>query len=118
MTPEQVEAARELLGWSQSDVALRVGLSEWVIGFFERGERLIGARNLRRVRSIFESAGVEFVDGVLFRAPVRKTSTKPAYIQAIAKRADEIKKANEFDGSVLHAGGYSGRNRQAAPSRQ
>ena len=40
LTSEQLKAARELLGWSQMDVANRVGLSEWVIGFYERGERL------------------------------------------------------------------------------
>jgi DNA-binding XRE family transcriptional regulator len=32
-TPKQMKAARELLGWSQTDVAHRVGLTEWVIGF-------------------------------------------------------------------------------------
>lgn len=63
LTPEQMKAARELLGWSQTDVANRIGLTEWVIGFFERGERLIRARYLRRVRSIFEAAGVIFVEG-------------------------------------------------------
>ena len=61
ITPEQLKAARELLGWSQMDVANRVGLTEWVVGFFERGERLIRARYLRRMRSIFETAGVEFI---------------------------------------------------------
>ena len=61
LTPEQMKAARELLGWSQMDVPNRVGLTEWVVGFFERGERLIRARYLRRMRSIFESAGVEFI---------------------------------------------------------
>ena len=40
LTPQQMKAARELLGWSQMDVANRVGLSESVIGFYERGERL------------------------------------------------------------------------------
>ena len=63
LTPEQMKAARELLGWSQMDVANRVGLTEWVIGFFERGERLIRARYLRRVRSMFEAAGVIFRRG-------------------------------------------------------
>jgi ribosome-binding protein aMBF1 (putative translation factor) len=62
LTPLQMKAARELLGWSQMDVANRVGLSEWVIGFYERGERLIRARYLRRVSSIFEAAGVIFVE--------------------------------------------------------
>jgi ribosome-binding protein aMBF1 (putative translation factor) len=51
-TPEQMKAARELLGWSQT--TNRVGLSEWVIRFYERGERLIRARYPRRVSSIFE----------------------------------------------------------------
>jgi ribosome-binding protein aMBF1 (putative translation factor) len=62
LTPQQMKAPRELLGWSQMDVANRVGLTEWVIGFFERGERLIRARYLQRMRSIFEAAGVIFVE--------------------------------------------------------
>jgi ribosome-binding protein aMBF1 (putative translation factor) len=62
ITLEQVTVARELLGWSQMDVANRVGFSEWVIGFYERGEHLIGARYLRRVSSIFEAAYVIFVE--------------------------------------------------------
>src|SRR5271163_2811155 len=61
ITPGQKKTTRELLGWPQMDVANRVGLTEWVVGFFERGERLIRARYLRRVRSILESAGVEFI---------------------------------------------------------
>jgi hypothetical protein len=46
------------------DVANRVGLTEWAIEFFERGDRLIRARYLRRLRSIFEAAGIEFDDHV------------------------------------------------------
>ena len=63
LTPQQLKAARELLGWSQMDVANRGRLTEWVVGFFERGEHLIRARYLRRMRSIFETAGRAFPCG-------------------------------------------------------
>ena len=34
-TPGQVKVARQLLGWSQADVAGHVGLRKWTIGSFE-----------------------------------------------------------------------------------
>jgi hypothetical protein len=46
----------------EMDVANRVGLTDWVIGFYERGERLIRVGYLRRMRSIFETAGIEFTE--------------------------------------------------------
>ena len=63
LTVEQLRAARGLLGWSQSKLAERAGLS---LPTVKRVEINLGprvseeARN--RLRRALESAGVEFID--------------------------------------------------------
>jgi DNA-binding XRE family transcriptional regulator len=68
LTPEQVKAARELLGWTVLKLAMRVGVSEKTIVAFEAGDRwsphLYPAPHLYPdlVRARLESAGVIFVE--------------------------------------------------------
>ena len=63
LTIEQLRAARGLLGWSQSMLAARAGLS---LPTVKRVEANVGphvsdeARN--KLRRTLESAGVEFID--------------------------------------------------------
>ncbi len=59
-TPEQVKAARQLLGWSVLKLATRVGVSESAIRLFELGVNL-AVLDLEAVRTVLESAGVEFI---------------------------------------------------------
>jgi transcriptional regulator with XRE-family HTH domain len=60
ITPGQVRAARQLLGWSQDVLAACLGVSSAAIALFENGGRL--APNLRReeILEFLEAAGVEF----------------------------------------------------------
>ena len=60
VTPEQVKAGRELLGWSQGELADRAGASETAIGLFEREKRRHLTVDTTRLRAVLESAGVEF----------------------------------------------------------
>jgi DNA-binding XRE family transcriptional regulator len=62
LTPEQVKAARELLGWTQMRVAFRVGVSEKTVLTFESGEPWSRPFDLGLVREKLESAGVIFVE--------------------------------------------------------
>ena len=69
LTPAQVKAARELLGWTRIRLAFRVGVTEATIEAFESGEswsRPLNVRwrplNLDLVRAALESAGVIFVE--------------------------------------------------------
>jgi DNA-binding XRE family transcriptional regulator len=68
LTPEQVKAARELLGWTVLKLAMRVGVSEKTIVAFEAGDRwsphLYPAPHLYPdlVRARLEAAGVIFVE--------------------------------------------------------
>lgn len=61
VTPEQVKAGRELLGWSESDLASKVGVSETAISLFEREKRRLLMVDTSRLRAALEAAGVEFV---------------------------------------------------------
>ncbi len=60
---EQLRAARGLLGWSQSDLAARAGLSLPTVKRVEAG---VGPRVSETARTklqrTLESAGVEFID--------------------------------------------------------
>jgi predicted transcriptional regulator len=63
LTISQIRAARGLLGWSQSDLAERAGVSLPTVKRVEAGTgpRVSdAARN--KLRRTFESAGVEFID--------------------------------------------------------
>jgi ribosome-binding protein aMBF1 (putative translation factor) len=61
ITPKLASAARALLGWSRSDLARYMAVSERIIGKYENG---LTASHLNRglLRSTFESAGVIFVE--------------------------------------------------------
>jgi transcriptional regulator with XRE-family HTH domain len=63
ITPGQVKAARELLGWSQSKLAGESGVSASTIRKFEAGDRRPPMLDLSVVRRMLEDGGAEFVDG-------------------------------------------------------
>ena len=59
----QIEAARALLGWSQSELASKSGRCETTIAIFERDTGQPSLRNTSVVRTVFEAAGIEFTYG-------------------------------------------------------
>lgn len=84
LRPEQVGAARYILGWSQTDLAEAAGLGRATIVAFENSTREPYASVRTAIRDALERAGIKFVFarnggyGVLFvgigkpRAPDRK----------------------------------------------
>jgi transcriptional regulator with XRE-family HTH domain len=62
VTPEQVKAARQLLGWSRSALAGHVRVSDATVWAFETGKRRMPKLDLGLVRSTLEFAGVIFVE--------------------------------------------------------
>ena len=62
LASEQVKAARQLLGWSQSDLAGHVGVSTKTVWVFELGKPRPSVLNLDLVRAALELAGVIFVE--------------------------------------------------------
>jgi ribosome-binding protein aMBF1 (putative translation factor) len=58
----QVEAARQMLGWTQSELAGKAETSEWTLRLFEETDRRPPAFVIAAIRAVLESAGVIFVD--------------------------------------------------------
>lgn len=61
MNQLQCRLARTALGWGVRDLAKIASLSTQTISRFENGEELRPA-TLKKLRHVFESAGVEFID--------------------------------------------------------
>lgn len=70
----QIKAARELLGWSQSDLAKKSKVSQPTIKRLEAAGGDVGGREdtAEKIRSALEKAGIEFLNhgrpGVRMRA--------------------------------------------------
>jgi predicted transcriptional regulator len=64
ITTRQIKAARALLGWSQSDLAKRSGVSEPTVARLEAIDGELGGREktAQKIRTTIESAGLEFID--------------------------------------------------------
>lgn len=83
VTTRQIKAARALLGWSQSTLAQRSGVSEPTVARLESADGELGGREGtgEKIRTAIERAGVDFIDdngggaGVRLRkSPKSKTS--------------------------------------------
>jgi len=61
ITPNQCKAARDLLGWKQSDLSEKSSIGESTIADFERGVRQPVARTIRDLINAFEEAGIKFI---------------------------------------------------------
>jgi transcriptional regulator with XRE-family HTH domain len=61
LTIEQIRAARALLGWSQSDLADRAGLSQTGIARIENGTNKPNTSTLNKIMGAFEKAYIEFI---------------------------------------------------------
>jgi transcriptional regulator with XRE-family HTH domain len=62
ITPAQIRAARALLGWKQTDLAERSGVSEISIKNIERGATDPRSSTLGAIEKAFGSAGLIFLD--------------------------------------------------------
>jgi transcriptional regulator with XRE-family HTH domain len=60
LTGAQVREARELLGWTQNDLAGRVGVSTTTISFFENNRQRPSEELLDTIRAAFYAAGIRF----------------------------------------------------------
>ena len=62
ITSDQIRAARALLGWKQTDLAERSGISEISVKNIERGITDPRSKTLGALESAFRKAGVVFLD--------------------------------------------------------
>ena len=65
MTPDQVRAARKLLGWSRYRLAAQSDIPPGAVADFEQGldRQSVTPERLTAIRAALEAAGVEFTDG-------------------------------------------------------
>jgi transcriptional regulator with XRE-family HTH domain len=63
LTGKQIAAARELLGFSQADLAAAIGVSRQTIANFEQGVSQPYARTLDAIQQELERRGIEFTNG-------------------------------------------------------
>jgi transcriptional regulator with XRE-family HTH domain len=61
ITPGQCKAARELLGWAQSELAYDMSVSQTDISLFEAGRGRLAVGDKIAIQRSLESAGVEFL---------------------------------------------------------
>lgn len=62
ITPEQIRAARQLIGWKQADLANASGVSEISIKNIERGATDARGSTLTKIQRAFTQAGIIFID--------------------------------------------------------
>lgn len=69
ITTAQIRGARGILGWSQSDLSERTGISATSIGAIENGSSTPRESSLIKIRTAFETGGIEFIgrEGVKVR---------------------------------------------------
>ena len=60
ITASQIKVARDMLGWTQRELAVRSGVSAATITHFETGKRRPSAPLVAKILITLESAGVEF----------------------------------------------------------
>ena len=58
----KIRMARALLGWSQSELALRVGLTQRGIHKLEQGDTEPRRATVRAIEAVWHDEGIEFVD--------------------------------------------------------
>ena len=88
----KVRMARAVLGWSQSELGYRVGLTQRAIHKLEQGDTEPRRSTMRAIEQIWRDEGIEFedLDGGSFRVTVRSpVLDRPA--TARARRGQETK---------------------------
>ena len=99
-TLEQIRAARALLGWSQSDLAERAGLSQTGIARIENGTNQPNSQTLSKIEMAFEENNIEFLDTSGVR---KKTGDVKIFRDQAGIRAffDEVyEEVNKYGGDV------------------
>ncbi len=63
ITPEQSRAARGLMNWSQTELAVKAGISLSTVRDIETSRRMPNSTNRAAILRAFEDSRVEFIEG-------------------------------------------------------
>jgi ribosome-binding protein aMBF1 (putative translation factor) len=97
MIDGQWRAARALIGWSQSDLAQKIGSSVLTIKRMETAGQKVSDEMRDRAKSALEDAGVEFTNGG--QPGVRIKAKQPAISDEAAIGDDPEAKGDPYIGS-------------------
>lgn len=61
ITSAQCRAARAIVNWSQSKLAVEAGVSRATLAEFETGKRTPITNNLEAIKRALETSGIEFI---------------------------------------------------------
>jgi transcriptional regulator with XRE-family HTH domain len=109
ITIEQLRAARGLLGWSQSELAFRAGLSVPTVRRVEAGSGpRVSDEAREKLQQALEAAGIEFIEensggaGVRFEKPKRsKRTSEPATVMVGSRPSSVLKVSNRPGGESI-----------------
>ena len=73
LKPNQIVAARGLLGWSQPDLSARTGINTATISEIENRKSTPKLETLQTIQDAFDFEGLEFVNGGVQYKPDRTT---------------------------------------------
>jgi ribosome-binding protein aMBF1 (putative translation factor) len=78
ITSEAVRKARELLGWSRAELAVRSGISikRVILHESRKGQLLASYRTINALQRALEQAGIEFIIGAKCDARLRSKMSK------------------------------------------
>jgi DNA-binding XRE family transcriptional regulator len=65
MTPEQLRAARNWLGWTQQEMATHASVGLSTIKDFENGKRTPIVNNANAIKTVLEKAGMAFTENAV-----------------------------------------------------
>lgn len=61
LEPEQIKAARAMLGWSQEELASRIAVARRALIDYEKGLSILKEDTLAKCRLVLEEAGITFI---------------------------------------------------------
>jgi predicted transcriptional regulator len=103
--PEQVRAARAMLGMEQKDPAERAQVSVATVRRLEAAHRSVRTELIARVRHALEDAGAEFIEDGVRRRPKPSVVDKQALVRdlmAISEKSALLHAGNDFKEDDLY----------------
>ena len=94
---QHIRAKREALGWTQSDLAARVGRTQTAVSYWESGQRGLSLDDLIEVARVLGVPGAELLPDRSGHAPL------PTLLRAVADRVDARQLADELEKFALQA---------------
>jgi Zn-dependent peptidase ImmA (M78 family)/DNA-binding XRE family transcriptional regulator len=93
---QRIRAMREDRGWSQADLAARLGRTQTAVSYWESGNRAIGVDDLVELAEVFGVTTGQLLPDTP-RRPV------PALLRAVAEQVDAAQLADELERFALEA---------------